>query len=147
MSINCAHVQLCDDCQHTTVVYVHTHLYTGAQKDRQVRDRQVERYLTLRTDRCRISHANICGLSALHRRTRLTTSIVVTLGLLPPMCPGSIEPVLRNLRDNIASHTCKSTTQWHSRRTADDLQQQSYHRQQYKNRQRLKDKFEICHTW
>lgn len=37
------------------------------------------------TYRCLISQANICGFSALHSRTRLTTSGVVTFGLLPPI--------------------------------------------------------------
>lgn len=47
--------------------------------------------------RCLISQANICGFSALHSRTLLTTSGVVTFGLLPPIWPGLIEPVFRNL--------------------------------------------------
>lgn len=46
---------------------------------------------------CRISQANICGFSALYWRTMDTTSGVVTLGLLPPIWPGFMLPVLRYL--------------------------------------------------
>ena len=58
------------------------------------------------TNLCRISHANICGFSALNRRTLLTTSGVVTFGLLPPICPGLILPVLRYLKQH--KSTCFS---------------------------------------
>lgn len=41
----------------------------------------------------RISHAKMPGSLCLYVRMCLTTVGVVTLGLLPPIAPGSIEPV------------------------------------------------------
>ena len=67
------------------------------------------------THLCRISQANICGFSALYSRTLLTTSGVVTFGLLPPIWPGFMLPVRRYLVMKWSFHSLwsRDAIWWH----------------------------------